>query len=116
MGLRDRLEKKATELGEGMLTAAPEYVQRAEDGYRGFRAMWEDDGRPVTIEAFLLTLVRAVRDDDPDDYRSQRDLYCETATLCDVASFHDLALGDEHVSAHMLVLWGIADDLSGDAG
>jgi hypothetical protein len=144
MGLRDRLERKAAELGQGVLTAAPEYVQRAEDGYRGFREMWGDDDRPLTIEAFLLALTQAVRDDDPDDFRSHRDLYvkarkrrrrlglmcfgagpfagvanrvadlyCEIATLCDVASIHDLVLSDQQVAAQMLVLWGITDDLPG---
>jgi hypothetical protein len=37
------------------------------------------------------------------------DLYCETATVCDVAAFHGLNLSDEEIGAHMLVLWGIAD-------
>jgi hypothetical protein len=144
MGLRDRLEKKAAELGESVLTAAPEYVQRAEDGFRGFRRMWKDDDRPLTVEAFLLTLVQAVRDDEPDDYRSRRDLYvkarkrrrrlglicfgagpfagvanrvadlyCETATVCDVASIHNLTLSDQQVGAQMLVLWGITNDVQG---
>jgi hypothetical protein len=142
MGLRDRLEKKASELGESVLTAAPEYVRKAEDGFRGFREMWSDEERPLSVETFLLNLVKAVRDDDPDDYRSQRDLYvkarkrrrrlglmcfgagplagvanrvadlyCETATVCDVASLHGLSLSDEAIGAHMLVLWGIIDDL-----
>jgi hypothetical protein len=142
MGLRDRLEKKASDLGESVLTATPEYVRRAEDGFRGFRGMWKDDDRSLTIEAFLLALVRAVRDDDPDGYRSRRDLYvqarkrrrrlglvcfgagplagvanrvadlyCETATLCDVAALHDLSLSDEQAGAHLLVLWGVTDDL-----
>ena len=75
MGLRDRLGKKASDFGESVLTAAPEYVQRAEDGFRGFRGLWTDDDRPLTVESFLLTLVRAVREDDPDAYRSRRDLY-----------------------------------------
>ena len=39
------------------------------------------------------------------------DLYCETATVCDVADLHGLGLGDEQVAAHMLVLWSIAADL-----
>lgn len=38
------------------------------------------------------------------------DLYCEIATLCDVAELHDLALDDSQVTAHMLVLWSIAAD------
>lgn len=38
------------------------------------------------------------------------DLYCEIATLCDVAELHDLDLEDSQVTAHMLVLWSIAAD------
>lgn len=38
------------------------------------------------------------------------DLYCETATLCDVADLHGLGLSDEEVGAHMLVLWDISSD------
>jgi hypothetical protein len=38
------------------------------------------------------------------------DLYCETATVCDVADFHALDLRDEQIAAHMLVLWSITED------
>jgi hypothetical protein len=38
------------------------------------------------------------------------DLYCETATVCDVADLHGLALSDEDIAAHMLVLWEITDE------
>jgi hypothetical protein len=144
MGLGDRLKTKAVELGGSATAAAPEYVRRAEGGYRGFRGMWNDDGRPVTAEVFLLGLVGAVREDDPEQYRSERDLYvkarsrrrrlglmcfgagpfaglanrvadlyCEIATVCDLASLHALSLSDEQVGAHILVLWGITDDLDG---
>lgn len=37
------------------------------------------------------------------------DLYCETATVCEIASLHDLRLSDEQIGAHMLVIWEIAD-------
>jgi hypothetical protein len=39
------------------------------------------------------------------------DLYCETATVCDLAEVHDLGLGETQIAAHMLVLWTIADDV-----
>jgi hypothetical protein len=39
------------------------------------------------------------------------DLYCETATVCDVVAIYDLDLTDERIAAHMLVLWEIVDDL-----
>jgi hypothetical protein len=37
------------------------------------------------------------------------DLYCDTATVCELAELHDLGLSDEQLAAHMLVLWGVAD-------
>jgi hypothetical protein len=40
------------------------------------------------------------------------DLYCETATVCDVADLHGLDLSDEQIAAHMLVLWSIAEDFA----
>lgn len=39
------------------------------------------------------------------------DLYCETATVCDVADLHAIESTDRQISAHMLVLWGMLDDL-----
>jgi hypothetical protein len=38
------------------------------------------------------------------------DLYCETATVCDVADFHTLDLRDEQIAAHILMLWSITED------
>jgi hypothetical protein len=35
------------------------------------------------------------------------DLYCETATVCDLADLHSIELTEHDVAAHMLVLWGI---------
>jgi hypothetical protein len=37
------------------------------------------------------------------------DLYCETATVCDVAALHSVDLTEHQIAAHMLVLWGIVD-------
>jgi hypothetical protein len=96
----------------------------------------------LSIEAYLLALVRAVRSDEHDEEQSKRDvyvgarkrrrrlglisfgagplvgvasrvadLYCEAATVCDVAGLHNLNLSDEQIAAHILVLWSIADDL-----
>ncbi len=39
------------------------------------------------------------------------DLYCETATVCDLADVHSLSLTEHDVAAHMLVLWEIVDDI-----
>lgn len=143
MGIRDRLEANAVRLGESARKAAVGAPgQLAGEGFRGLRAMFSDaDEEALSAERFLLTLVRAVREDRPEDDRDARDvyvtarkrrrrlallavgtgplagmvnqladLYCETATMCDVAALHGLELTDEHVSAHMLVLWGISDD------
>lgn len=133
MAFRDRLAGKAASLGQSAYTAG--------NGFRGVRAMFNDDGQPLSIERFLLVLIQAVRDDGRSEDRSTRDvyvrarkrrrnlgflsfgagpfvgaanqlvdLYCETAIVCDLSTLHDLDLGDEHVAAHMLVLWKVIDD------
>lgn len=159
MDFRKRLEQQATRLGETARRAAASEpgqkagrsarraiasapVQRAGESLRGFRSMLADDEQTISIEAYLLTLVRAVRSDEREEERSRRDvyvgarkrrrrlglasfgagplagvasrvadLYCEAATICDVADFHELDLSDTEIAAHLLVLWSIADDL-----
>ena len=101
----------------------------------------DEDEREFVIERTLVTLVRTVRDDDDEPLtdrdvekaakkRSKRarrtallagpavgtanqivDLYCETATVCDLDRLHNLGLSDERVAAQMLVLWDITPDL-----
>jgi hypothetical protein len=44
------------------------------------------------------------------------DLYCDTATVCDLAEVHRLGLDDEQIAAHMLVLWGVADSFADATG
>ena len=39
------------------------------------------------------------------------DLYCETATVCDLADLHGLGLADGQIAAHMLVLWSVTGTL-----
>jgi hypothetical protein len=39
------------------------------------------------------------------------DLYCETATVCDLADLHSIGLTEHDVAAHMLVLWGILESV-----
>ena len=124
MGLRDRLRAPA-------------------EGFRGLRRLFADeDEKPTSIERFLLALVRAVRDDEPEldqsardvfeDARRRRrrlalvsfgagplvgvanqvaDLYCDTATVCELVELHGLDLRDERVAAHMLVLWSATDSI-----
>jgi len=143
MGWKDLLEEQATRLGEGARAAASVQAQRAGEGFRGLRAIFEDDEESLSVERFLHLLVRAVRDDEGESTdRSSRDvyviarkrrrrlglisfatgplvgvanqvadLYCETATVCDVAALHEMNLDDGQIAAHMLVLWSVTDDL-----
>lgn len=141
MGLRERLEEQASRVGEqARAVAASEQVQRAGESFRGFRAMLAEDGGTLSVEAYLVALVRAVRDDEPEQSRRElyvearkrrrrlglislstgpmagvasqvADLYCETATVSDVADLHNLELDDREIAAHMLVLWSLVDDL-----
>jgi hypothetical protein len=104
--------------------------------------MLADDDQTISIETYLLTLVRAVRSDEREEEQTKRDvyvaarkrrrrlglvsfgagpfagvasrvadLYCEAATVCDVADFYELNLSDAQIASHLLVLWSIADDL-----
>jgi hypothetical protein len=140
--IRDRLEAGAARLGETAREVADsDAVQRAGDGLRGFRAMLTDDELSLSIELFLLALVRAVRVDRAENWSRRKvlraarrrrrrlavgsfgagplagvanqlsDLYCETATVCDLADIHNLSLTDEQIAAHMLVLWSLTDTL-----
>ncbi len=143
MGWQGWLEENATRLGEhARKTVASAPVQQMGEGLRDLRTMLaEDDERSLSIERFLVTLVRMVRNEEHGNERAARDVYvaarkrrrrlgimsfgagplvgvanqfadlfCETATVCDVAALHGLSLSDEQVGAHMLVLWGIVDD------
>jgi hypothetical protein len=97
---------------------------------------------PGTPEEFVLGLVRTGRGEDDEDLTAEElrkqarkrrrrfgiasfvagpfagaageatDLYTETATVCDLVDLHDLPLTDLEVGAHMLVLWGVTDDLA----
>ncbi len=121
--LRDELSEAKEKLGEELtgLVAGP-------------------DGS-ASPEGFVLGLVRSARDpeDEPltekqvrKEARKRRrrlgiasfaagpfagaageatDLYTETATVCDLVDLHDLILTDVDVGAHMLVLWGVAEDV-----
>jgi hypothetical protein len=143
MGLLDNFEAKVGRVSDGarkLAESAP--GQLAGESLRGLRTMAAGLGeKPLSAEAFVLALVGAVRDDDPEEGRCARDvyvaarkrrrrlgvlslgvgplagvanqiadLYCETATVCDVAALHGLALSDEELGAHMLVLWKVTDD------
>jgi hypothetical protein len=124
MGLKDRLAQAKDKLGEELtgLVAGP-------------------DGN-ASPEGFVLGLVRTARDPEDEslteeqvrkDAKKRRrrlgiasfaagplagaageatDLYTETATVCDLVDLHDLTLSDVEIGAHMLVLWGLTDDLA----
>lgn len=126
--------------GKRAQVVAADHVQRAGESLRGFREVLADEDQVLSVEAYLLALVRAVRDDEDDDWsmrdlyvraRKRRrrlgllaigtgplagvanraaDLYCETATVCDIAELHELGLDDMGIAARMLVLWSVVDD------
>lgn len=119
---------------------ASERVRHAGESFRGFRAMLTDEREQsieVYLLALVRAVRDDERDEEQssrDVYvraRKRRrrlglisfgagpmvgaasrvaDLYCETATVSDVADLHGLDLSDEQVGAHMLVLWSIAED------
>jgi len=137
MAWRDRLSDGASRLGGRALGTAG----RTGDAFHALRALLHDEHVP-SIERFLVALVGVVRTDAPtaqtarsvfEAARQRRrrlglaslaagplagvaqqlaDLYCETATVCDVADLHAPGLGDREIAAHMLVLWNISDDLN----
>lgn len=92
MGLRDRLNEHAARLGEeARKAAASESAQRVKksarnavviategpvsDTFNGFRALLADDEKALSIEAYLLALVGAVRKDERDEEESRREVY-----------------------------------------
>ncbi|HEX7245790.1 MAG TPA: hypothetical protein VF245_09520 [Solirubrobacterales bacterium] len=77
MGLRDRLQEKALRVGAEALkkTATSVPAQMAGDGLRGFRGMLDGGEESLSVEFFLLSMVRAVRDDELEDDRSRREVY-----------------------------------------
>jgi hypothetical protein len=109
MGLRDLLDDDQPLSIERFLLLLAGSVQSDEEGgkerrdrdvYRGARKR----RRRLAMLAFAAGPLVGVAN-------QLADLYCETATLCDIAAHRGLALGDEEVAAHMLVLWEIVDSL-----
>lgn len=102
----------------------------------------DEDEREFIVEKALVTMVRSIRDDDDEPVtdrdleqaakrrfkRARRaallagpavgtanqlvDLYCETATVCDLDRLHRLGLSDERIAAQMLVLWNVTPDIA----
>jgi hypothetical protein len=78
VGLRDRLEENAARLSEGARRAAASApAQRLGESFHGLREVWRNEDGSVSVEGFLLALVRAVRDDEEAEGRSRRDVYVE---------------------------------------
>lgn len=99
-----------------------------------------DPDQPVTIERLLTRTVELVRADEELRQLSDKDvlkasikrrrrlgtlalpggpfavhaveLYCDVATVCDLADRHKLNLSEEMISAHMLVLWNLLPDVT----
>lgn len=79
MGWRDKLEQGVAKVGEQAREAAAgsERVQRAREGLQGFRHLVTDEEKRSSLEAYLLALVDAVREDERDEDRSRRDVYVQ---------------------------------------
>jgi hypothetical protein len=77
VGLRDRLQERAIEAGREARRKASASVPAgvAGDGLRGFRAMLDGQGESPGVDFFLLSLVRAVRNDELEKDRSRRQVY-----------------------------------------
>ncbi|WP_026912378.1 hypothetical protein [Patulibacter minatonensis] len=129
-------EVAATRAREAADAAKDAVTARTEGGLLGLLRM--DDERPVTIEGVTVLLVAAVRRDesrglsDRDVLKAAKrryrrlgtlslpsgpvggilvNLYCEAATLCDVVELRGVAMSDDAVAAHLLVLWHVLPDL-----
>lgn len=141
MGWRDKLAD-AGQLAASGADRARQAVVDSEAIPPRLRAILDiNDDQPLTAEALLLLIVDAVHKDEPRELsekdvkkagkRRQRlataagltggpvgltiaNLYCEAAVLCDVVDLHGLALTDEEIAAHLLVLWNAVADF--DAG
>lgn len=95
---------------------------------------------PITIERLLTRTVQLVRSDEDLGELNDKDvlkasikrrrrlgtlalpggpfaihaveLYCDVATVCDLADRHDLKLTEEQIAAHMLTLWNLIPDVA----
>ena len=75
MGIRDRMVKGATRLGTSAAEAATSRAQRVGSGFKALRAILADEDQPTDVETFLLTLIKSVRDDEPSEQRTRRNVY-----------------------------------------
>jgi hypothetical protein len=140
VGLKDRIAKGAARAGELVRDTAPaQAVTEGLASLKAL--LTDEDEREFVVERALVAMVRGVRDDDEEPLtdrdveqaarrrfkRARRaallagpavgtanqvvDLYCETATVCDLDRLHELGLSDERVAAQMLVLWNVTPDI-----
>lgn len=107
MGLRDLLDDEQSLTIERFLLLLVASVRRDEEGeperddrdvYRGARKRRRRLAMLALVTGPMVGMANQLAD-----------LYCETATVCDVAAHRRLTLGDEQIAAHMLVIWGIVD-------
>jgi hypothetical protein len=75
MTIRNKLTTRAAELGAAAAEAAVARGQHASSRYRGLRTVFKDEEPPVKIESVLAALVAAVRADEHDEGRSDRDVF-----------------------------------------
>jgi hypothetical protein len=75
MGLKNRMVHGATRLGTSAAEAAVNRAQQVGSGLHGLHTLLTDEEQPTNIEAFLMALIKAVRDDEPRQGRKRRDVY-----------------------------------------
>jgi len=140
MALRNRMTAQAGRIASTAAAKARETVAGSDAVVRLLAIVRIDDDRPMSPERLLVMLVDAVNG-EADRELTDRDvlkaakkrqrlagaagaaggpvgmqlasLYCEAEIICDVAERHRLALENEELAAHLLVLWNAMPDLAG---
>jgi hypothetical protein len=116
MGIRDRVIAGAARLGTSTVEVAASRAQRAESRFQALRTILTEGEQPTSVETFLVALIKAVRDDEPREQRTRRNVYEDARSrrrrlglvsfgagplvgaatqivdlYCDIATFCDLA-------------------------
>lgn len=65
----------ATRLGTSAVEVAASRAQQVGSGFHGLRTLLIDEEQPTNVETFLMALIKAVRDDEPRQGRTRRDVY-----------------------------------------
>jgi len=132
VGLKERLAATAADAARAGVEKAKEKIDNESVTSRLTTLRDMQDDRSTTIEALLVLLIDAVREENCREL-SERDikkfgkrrqriagglgmfagpagiyiasLYSEVKIFCDVAERHRVALPDEDLAAHLLVIW-----------